>query len=338
MRAQFYAPDRNILPASFSAVLSLLAMLAGFFFPFFPLSAQATPDGPAASAAQADRPAEFRVLATTFPIYLFTRNVTRNRPHVKVELLVPAQSGCPHDFSPSPHDLQKLVQAQVLVMNGLGLESFLTASLKKINAKVAIIDSSAGIAPLPLPEGMRPSSHAGHSHGAVNPHLFAGPRQAAAMTYNIAKGLARFDPEGAAAYHAAAEAYAARLLAVGRRLAAVGAGAPRKGIVLQHDALAYLAHDAGLEVVDVIQEGEDMRPSAARIMELARRTRAEKTVLIASEPQYSDKPALALTRETGVPTVRLDPVSSGPTDAPLSYYEAVMAANCQILERYFEQR
>lgn len=61
-----------------------------------------------------------------------------------------------------------------------------------------------------------------------------------------------------------------------RRLAEVGACAPRKGIVLQHDALAYLVHDAGLEVMDVIQESEDVQPSAARLMELVRRIREEK--------------------------------------------------------------
>ncbi len=334
MSAHFDAPGRSARLAFFPAILTVLAVLAGLFFSP-PCQVQAAPDTPEAQAGQR---AELRVLATTFPVYLFTRNVAQSRPYVRVELLVPAQNGCPHDFAPSPHDLQKLAQAQVLVMNGLGLEDFLAAPLKKINATVTIIDSSAGIDPLPPPQGMSPSSHAGHDHGAVNPHLFAGPQQAAAMVYNIAKGLARVDPEGAAAYRASAEAYAARLLSVGRRLAAVGAGASRKGIVLQHDALAYLAHDAGLDVMDVIQESEDVQPSAARIMALVQRIRAEKPVLIASEPQYSDKPALTLARETGVPTASLDPVASGPADAPLSYYEAIMAANCQTLERYFDQR
>ncbi len=335
MSVQFDAPDHDVRPASFSTMLTVLAVLAGFFFTLPSLPVQAAPNVP---IAQPGRPAELRVLATTFPVYLFTRNVTQSRPYVRVDLLVPAQNGCPHDFAPSPHDLQKMAQAQVLVMNGLGLENFLTAPLKKINAKVTIIDSSTDIVPLPLPQGIRPSSHAGHSHGAVNPHLFASPQHAATMVYNIAKGLARVDPEGSATYHAAAEAYAARLLSMGRRLAAVGTGTLRKGIVLQHDALAYLAHDAGLDVVDVIQESEDVQPSAARIMALVQRVRAEKPVLIVSEPQYSDKPALTIARETGVPAASLDPVASGPADAPLNYYETVMAANCQILERYFDQR
>lgn len=329
------APGRS--PARLTPARIVLAVLAGFLFSLLPPPAMAVS---AAPSGQAGQDAELRVLASTFPIYLFTRNVARSRPNVRVELLIPAQTGCPHDYAPSPRDLQKLAQAQVLVINGLGLEDFLAAPLKKINAQAAVIDSSKGIDPLPLPPDMRPSERAGHGHhhGGVNPHLFSGPRQAAAMVYNIAKGLAKVDPQGASAYQAAAEEYAARLLSVGRRLSAVGAGAARKGIVLQHDALAYLARNAGLEVMDVIQESEDVQPSAARLMDLARRIREQKPVLIASEPQYSDKIAQTLARETGVPAVRLDPVASGPANAPLSYYEAVMASNCQILEDYFDRR
>jgi len=43
----------------------------------------------------------------------------------------------------------------------------------------------------------------------------------------------------------------------------------------------------------------------------------------------------ALAAETGVPAVQLDPLASGPTNAPLDYYETVMTKNCTILEKYF---
>ena len=107
--------------------------------------------------------------------------------------------------------------------------------------------------------------------------------------------------------------------------------------MLQHDALAYLVHDAGLEVMDVIQESEDVQPSAARLMELVRRIREEKPVLIAGEPQYSDKPAQTLRAKPACPQRSLIR-GLGSADAPLSYYEAVMTANCKTLERYFDPR
>ena len=149
MSAHSAAPDRP--PVRLAHILLVLAVLAGLFFSIRPQPVQAAPPQPSG------QPAELRVLATTFPVYLFTRNVAHSCPYVRVELLIPAQAGCPHDYAPAPRDLQKLAQAQVVVMNGLGLEEFLAAPLKKINAKVAVIDSSKGIDPLPLPRGMSPS-------------------------------------------------------------------------------------------------------------------------------------------------------------------------------------
>ena len=101
--------------------------------------------------------------------------------------------------------------------------------------------------------------------------------------------------------------------------------------------LAYLVHDAGLEVMDDSgKRGRSTLGGPAHGTGAAHPRR--KPVLIAGEPQYSDKPAQTLARETGVPAAQLDPVASGPADAPLSYYEAVMTANCKTLERYFDPR
>ena len=69
--------------------------------------------------------AQTRVLATTFPVYQIIRNITQNVPDVEVQLMLPAQAGCPHDYALTPQDMSKLAQADILVLNGLGLEAFL---------------------------------------------------------------------------------------------------------------------------------------------------------------------------------------------------------------------
>jgi ABC-type Zn uptake system ZnuABC Zn-binding protein ZnuA len=262
---------------------------------------------------------ELRVLATTFPVYLFTRNVTRDCPNVRVDLLIPAQTGCPHEYTLTPQDLQKLAKARVIVRNGLGIDAFLQEHLARAAASARVIDCSAGIKPL-----------------RANPHLFAGPKEAAMMVRNIAAGLSAQDADNAEAYNAAARAYANRLLELDRRLAALGGR--RKGVVLQHNALAYMADSAGLSVVAVIQEDEDTPPSAGRLVALTRRIQNEKPVLILGDLQYPDKPVRTLSRETGVPAVGLDTVAAGPPDAPPEYYETVMTVNCQTLETYLGQQ
>ncbi|MDR3362290.1 MAG: metal ABC transporter substrate-binding protein [Desulfovibrio sp.] len=264
---------------------------------------------------------ELRVLATTFPVYLFTRNVARDCPNVRVDLLIPAQTGCPHEYTLTPQDLQKLAKARIIVRNGLGIDAFLHEHFARAAGNARVIDCSAGVKPL-----------------RANPHLFAGPKEAAMMVRNIAAGLSAQDADNANAYNAAARAYADRLLELDRRLAALGGLTRRKGVVLQHDALAYIADSAGLSVVAVIQEDEDTPPSAGRLVALTRRMQSEKPVLIISDLQYPDKPVRTLSRETGVPAVGLDTVAAGPADAPLDYYEAVMTVNCQTLETYFGQQ
>ena len=133
----------------------------------------------------------------------------------------------------------------------------------------------------------------------------------------------------------AAEAYAAKLEAVGKRRALVGANAANKNVVALHDGMAYLVRDAGLNLVDVIQEDEEAQPSAARLLDLVKKIKESKPVVLIGEPQYSEKPVRALSAETGVPAVQLDSLASGPANAPLDYYETVMTNNCAILEKYF---
>ena len=308
-----------------------------------------------------------RVLATTYPVYLLTRAVAQTSPDVQVDLLIPAQAGCPHDYALTPKDMQKLSKANVVIINGLGLEAFLEKPLAAAGKKIAVIDSSKGVnaiaeehdedhdadhdkADAAHKDDHNPAAAAqghdhaqehghghdhGHDHGGLNPHAFSSPLQAAVMARNIGRGLAAAAPDAAKNCPQAADAYAEKLEALGQRLAAVGANAANKNVVALHDGMAYLVRDAGLNLVDVIQEDEEAQPSAARLLDLVKKIKESKPVVLIGEPQYSDKPVLALAAETGVPAVQLDPLASGPSGAPLDYYETVMSKNLATLEKYF---
>lgn len=109
------------------------------------------------------------VLVTTFPIYQIVRNVTQNRKSLKVDLMLPSQMGCPHDYMLTPQDMQKLALADILVTNGLGMEEFLGAPVEKANPAIKVIDSSVGIK-----EILQYSSQAGHEHHGDHPFEWAG--------------------------------------------------------------------------------------------------------------------------------------------------------------------
>lgn len=431
-----------------------------------------------ALAAQAAA-GEVRVLCTTYPIYQLTRQVTAGQAAARVELLLPAALGCPHHYALTPQDMQKLARADVLVVNGQGMEEFLGAPVQRANAGLAVVDSSAGVADLlryEQPAGGAPFEWAGafqmspgvyswsfaqregryadpgmkllirastasgpaalarervsaqrafmeagavrrsadelqpaaspfalefdlaqptntfrvhierpgtyvfftehlptefesgshyfkdsagrnvepvaqepqlaccpgdedgaghdhahhHHHAGVNPHLFVSPRLAGQLAANIAAGLARHDPAGAETYQRNARALAARLNALADAMAAEVKTLRNNRIVQPHGIFDYLARDIGLEIVAVTQP-HGQEPSAAELLELVRVIRERAAGAVITEPQYSPKVGQLLARETGIPVAELDPMASGPEDAPLDHYESVMRRNLETL-------
>ena len=425
--------------------------------------------------------AEQTVLATTFPIYQIVRNVTLGRDGVKVDLMLPSQMGCPHDYALTPQDMQKLAKADILVVNGLGMEEFLGAPVTKANPNIRVIDSSTGIqetlqyseeqhhghhgehpfewaGAFKLDPGVhkwsfakvdgkyadpamkmiyvasepkdpiehveekvmdvfeqkgQPLKHGGrlhsgelhllqfdearnttefeikidkagtyvfftehmpsefeagehffktaagkdiepvlqepesghdhhhaeahhehghhHHHAGVNPHLFASPRMTAKLTMNIAAELSKADPNGAATYFKNAQVYAEAMNKLADDMAALGKRLKNNRIVQPHGVFDYLARDLGLEIVAVMQ-AHGQEPSASEMMQLVKIIKEKGAGAIFTEPQYPEKIGKALSKETGAPVAMLDPVATGPENAPLTYYETVMRQNMRTLE------
>lgn len=306
---------------------------------------------------------ELTVLATTFPVFQIVRNVTEGREALKVDLMLPGDLGCPHDYAVTPQDMRKLATADVLVVNGLGLEAFLEAPVKQANPNIVIVDSSSGIKETLAYSGDHAHSHAHshahdqdhahshahdhdhdhchnhdhhhdhhhHHHFDVNPHLFASPRMIAPLAMNIAAGLSGADPDGASVYFRNARAYSDVMNRLADEMAHLGSRLKNRRIVQPHSVFDYLARDMGLEIVAVMQE-HGHEPSASEMIHLIELIRKEHVGAIFIEPQYPAKTGNTLSRETGVPVALLDPVATGPENAPLDYYETVMRQNMKIIE------
>lgn len=308
---------------------------------------------PLTSAAEGPK----KILATTFPIYQITRNVVHGSTTAVVDLMIPANLGCPHDYALTPRDMQKLAAAEVLVVNGLGMEEFLGAPVRKANPKIILVDSSRGITGIlnyPDDDGHehekaaarhshgkkaakgRPAKHAPedhhHHHGGPNPHLFASPRMAARLAANIAAELSAIDPASAALYARNAADYAERLNRLADEFVQLGKTLRNPRVVTQHGVFDYLAADMGLEIVGVVQAHPGQEPSAAEMLALTRAIREKQAAALFTEPQYPPKIGEAIARETGIPVALLDPVANGPDAAPLDYYETVMRRNLETLK------
>ncbi len=278
------------------------------------------------------RAAEKEIVASVFPVWLLLRQVAQDVPGVETGLLLPAGTGCPHDYSMTPQDRRRLARADMLVVNGLGLESFLgegdrVRQLMKPGA--AVLDISRNV------EGiLHEEADTGHEgHARANPHIFAAPSMMARMAVSLARQLAAADPEHAEQYETNGRRAEEAFSALARECSEHGARLAGRSIVTQHNVFDYLARDLGLSVDADIQRHEGQEPSAREMLDLVRLIRGRHTAAVVTEPQYPARTGRTLASEAGVPCLSLDPAASGPADAPLDYYELVMRGNLRLLEQ-----
>ena len=279
--------------------------------------------------------AQKKIVATTFPVYLFTKNLIGPKSNLELELLIDASVGCPHNYTLTPTNLNRLSQADILVINGLGLEDFLANALKVAPKNIAVIDASQGLLETTdnaEKEHQSPEKDASeHQHEGPNPHIFSSPKMAAAMVLNIADGLTAQDPEAAAEYVQKAQELAASLNQMQLTMKNFGEKTGTLHIAASHDVFNYLTQDLGWEVAVEIATGGAEEISAARLSQLISEIKEKDVRLIMIDPTGDLALAKTLGEETALPVVVIDPVSSGPADAPLDYYQEAMKKNLLVL-------
>jgi len=275
------------------------------------------------------------VNCTTYPIWLFTRQITEGVKNVRTELMIPAGTGCPHEYVLTPADMRRLGKKNLIVVrNGLGLDDFVLRPLQKMNPKAPVINASEGLAFLESECSCHHAHHHDHKHHHDhvhhhgNPHLFASPDTALGMVGNIAAGLCKADPENAGSYRRNAAAFEIKIRGLMSEVVKLGSLVRGKAVVVQHGVFDYLARALGLKIVAEIQ-GEGIAPSAAEMRKLAGLIRQEKVSVIFTEPQYSEQTAKTLSKECGIGICRLDPLASGPVDPPRDYYLVTMKENLE---------
>ena len=282
---------------------------------------------------QPDHP--LQVVTTILPITEFTKVVAGSC--AKVQPLIPANRG-PHDFQATPSDLVLVSKADVLVKNGLGLETFLDKLIASAdNPNLKVIDSSRGVATLGNPEAELGHDH-DHDHGSVNPHIWLDPVLAEQQVNTIRDGLIAAKPACKSQFMANAAAFTAQLRILDTELAAQFKPFYGKTFVVFHDFHAYFAKRYGLKgtfVVDVPEEN----PTPDDLKRVASTAQKSQLKALLTEPQEGAGPFEALAKDLGVKVGEFDSMETGPEMAqqPASYF-LVMRRNAKALVNAFGGR
>ncbi|MEQ2455575.1 metal ABC transporter substrate-binding protein [Flavonifractor hominis] len=275
----------------------------------------------APAASQPEDDGKLHILATTYPVYLFTTAVTEGVDSVEVSLLVNQQTSCLHDYTLTVNDMKAIEGADVIVMNGAGLEDFMDDALAASEAPV--IDCSEGIELLPA------LGHEGHDHDTeYDPHIWMNEESAAVMMNNIVHGLGEVDEGNLERYTENGTAATALLPGDDPRLAELTC----PYLITFHDGFQYFAQDNGLTLLKAIEEEEGSEASAAEIQEIVSLIRKYDIPAIFTEVNGSDATAQAISRETGCEVYQLDMIMSGDGTGIQPYIDAMQKNMDTIVE------
>ncbi|MEA5542309.1 zinc ABC transporter substrate-binding protein [Limnoraphis robusta Tam1] len=285
------------------------------------ISAIAVSIGSLTTVAQNTR--STKVVATFLPMYLFTKAVSGSSQ--EVEILVPPNVTA-HEYQASPSDARKLAQAQILVKNGLGMETFLSGLVANAgNPQLKQIDASQGIQAL---QEDHDHDH-GHSHAEGNPHVWLDPILAQKQVANIREGLIAADAGNAQTYRANADAYIKQLQQLDQEFKSRLGSVKGCKFIAFHDAYPYLARRYGIQQMAVLELPEDSI-SPRDIQRVIAAVKEYDVQALLSEPGVNDSRLQQISNDVGLPVKTLDPIETGSLDP--QYYFTAMRKNLKTLE------
>ncbi|MCC2609460.1 zinc ABC transporter substrate-binding protein AztC [Neorhizobium sp. Rsf11] len=267
--------------------------------------------------------AELQVVASFSIIADLAKNVGGDR--VEISTLVPVD-GDAHVYEPRPADAASLEQAQVVLVNGLQFEGFMSRLIETSGTKAPVVEVSKGIEPLKTAEEehhheneahaeaehdhateekvetAHDRDHEGHHHGEFDPHAWQSIHNAEIYVKNIADAFCETDKAGCATYTANSQAYLAKLADLEAEVKAAVAAIPedKRTIITSHDAFGYFEHEYGLKFIAPEGVSTEAEASAADVAKLVDQVKEDKASAIFVENITNSRLAEQIARETGL--------------------------------------
>ena len=324
------------------------------------------------SAKNTDEADDMLTVVTSFyPMYIATLNIVDGVKGVRLENLSEPQTGCLHDFQLTPEDMKLLSTADVFVINGGGIESFMS-DVAKAYPKLDVVEACEDVALLSEDDADSDHDHDheadaesdsdhdhdhdadaesdsdhdqdheadaesdsahDHDHGDENAHAWMSVPRYRTMVQTIASRLAEKDAKHADEYYANAKAYDAKLAVLEEKINSIKSLTNGQNIIIFHEAYAYVADDFSMNACYLLDLDEERSVSAGEIKQVIGAIKDDGVSVILAEELYGKSMGDTVSRETDVHVIYIDPLNRGEYDKD-SYLDG-MEHNIELIKEAF---
>ncbi len=287
-----------------------------------------------------DGDSKLMIVTSFYPTYIIGLNIAEGIPGLLVDSLTDFSAGCLHDYQLTTGDMKLLSNADVFLMNGGGMESYMEDVVRNY-PDLTILEISEGIDMLP----------SGEHEGEDNPHVWLDPQRYLLQIRNARDGLVHFinqqtelDSEyredTVSKINENTEQYLEKINILEEELEALALelkGRDNKvnsdNVIIFHEAFAYLAKRVGLTVAHTVEMEGDTAFSASEIAAVIELVKKEDIGSLFTEEQYGDTITDRIAGETGAIAYQIDSAVTG--EGTKDSYLKAMEKNLNTLKEAF---
>jgi zinc/manganese transport system substrate-binding protein len=212
-------------------------------------------------------------------------------------------NGDAHVYEPTPADAKAVSSADLVIVNGLGMEGWMERLIKTSGYKGPVVVATKGIKPLEGTEEEKEEHEPGAKHEhKIDPHAWQNLANGQVYVDNIAAGLSLVDPAGTDIYKANAQAYKAKLAELDKWVKTEFSSIPKgqRRMITSHDAFGYLGVAYGINILSPMGVSTESEPSAGGVAKLIKQIRNEKISAVFIENVSDPRLVEQISKESGV--------------------------------------
>ncbi len=258
--------------------------------------------GCAGLPSEADGSSRYHVVTSTYPIYVLTCAVSAGSDQIYVSKLSTGEVSCLHNYTLTVSDMRSLEEADLLILNGAGLEDFLDHALSQLS--VPVTDCSEAVT-------LFPSDEIRNQEETYDPHYWMDPRNAILMTETISQALSGLDPEHSTLYQDNAQTVSLLLRQAYEDWLPQLDCLSCPYLITFHDGFQYFADAFHLNLLFSLEEEDGSTASARDILTASSLVKEYSLPSIFVEKNGSDSAARAVSGETGAGIAVLSMIMDG---------------------------
>lgn len=272
------------------------------------------------------------VVTSFYPVYIAAMNVTDDIEGVQVQCLTRSATGCVHDVQLTTQDMRLLEQADVFIINGAGMESYLH-SIEERYPELQIVDTSKGTQLLESSgehhheEQEETESHEEAYEGGTefheetekahdhvhNSHIWMDMDNYCIQVQNISDSLGELDTSNQSGYEANAREYQKKVRELQEEAKEL-AGDSFMDVISTHEAFSYFANNIDWHITSTVNMDENTSLHASELGEIIEQIESDGISYVFTEEIFGTKLSGVLKQETGCKTVVLDTLVTGEED------------------------